>query len=151
METAPPAWLRSYKAHSAMIPNYACQVRTEVDSKPTTKAPPEKQLSSRENIAQLQNTDIDDNTVADPFTFPSTISLTLHNVVSLDKSYSNSTPDPSPKKPAFNRGLDEEAISAPTAPNLRDHPANRRRGPLCRFLAAVRRMLASKTQHKLVH
>ncbi|KAL8769552.1 MAG: hypothetical protein Q9209_004483 [Squamulea sp. 1 TL-2023] len=126
MASAPPAWLRSYKAHSAIIPNYASQVRTEIDNKPPTNQFPEQNLSEKEINEKTKHTDVDDTTTPNPITFPSTISLTLHNVVSLDKSYSNSTPESSPKKASFNPPLEQHPA---LRPRIHEPPHERRRGP----------------------
>ncbi|KAL8636137.1 MAG: hypothetical protein Q9226_009288, partial [Calogaya cf. arnoldii] len=125
--TTPPAWLRSYKAQSAIIPNFASQVRTELDGKPATKAPPEP-LSSEKKTKKGDHS-YEDTTATNQFTFPSTISLTLHNVVSLDKSYSNSTPDSYPKKATLNTQLEQHPALRQRGPELHDRPQGRRRGP----------------------
>lgn len=143
MDSTPPAWLRSYKAQSAIIPNFASQVRTELDGNPATKARPESSLSEKEAN--------DDFTASNRFTFPSTISLTLHSVVSLNQTYSNSTPESSPKKTSFDPRLEQHPALRQTGPDLQDRPQERRRGPICRFWAAIRRAFASKTQPRLAH
>ena len=155
METTPPAWLRSYKAQSAIIPNFASQVRTELDGKSAKKASPQPLQSEKEDHEKAKYSD-SDTAVTHQFTFPSTISLTLHNVVSLDKSYSNPTPESSPKsspqKASFEPRLEQHPALRQTAPKvLGPPPRERRRGPICRFLAAIRRAFGSKTQHKLAH
>ncbi|KAL8750742.1 MAG: hypothetical protein Q9199_006873 [Rusavskia elegans] len=146
MDSTPPAWLRSYKAQSAIIPNFASQVRTELDGNPATKAPPEPIQSEKETKGYHAN---DDTTATNRFTFPSTISLTLHSMVSLDRTYSNSTPDSSPKKASFNPRLEQHPALRQGGPDLHDRPQEKRRGPICRFLAAIRRAFVSKTQHRL--
>ncbi|KAL8851441.1 MAG: hypothetical protein Q9221_003620 [Calogaya cf. arnoldii] len=127
MESTPPAWLRSYKAQSAIIPNFASQVHTELDGNPTTKAPPGP-LSSQ-NKTNKGNYSYEDTTATNQFTFPSTISLTLHNVVSLDKSYSNLTPDSSPKKATFDPRLEQHPALRQKGPELHDRSLQKRRGP----------------------
>ncbi|KAL8678729.1 MAG: hypothetical protein Q9224_007090, partial [Gallowayella concinna] len=114
MATAPPAWLQSYKAQSAIIPNFASQVRSDIDENPAAKTPPPDQTPplKREDEEKKTPTQPDANT-ADPFTFPSMISLTLHNVGSLDKSYSTSTRESSPQK------------KTSLKPPLHEHPAYR--------------------------
>ncbi|KAL8810636.1 MAG: hypothetical protein Q9200_002428, partial [Gallowayella weberi] len=42
MATAPPAWLQNYKAQSAIIPNFASEVRSEIDGKPAAKVAPDQ-------------------------------------------------------------------------------------------------------------
>ncbi|KAI4249790.1 MAG: hypothetical protein L6R40_000579 [Gallowayella cf. fulva] len=152
MDPAPPAWLRSYKAQSAIIPNFASQVRSEIDPQHPTTVPPERTLTEKEDQEKTKHAE-PEATAANPFTFPSMISLTLHNVGSLDKFYSNSTPHSSPHKTSFDPQLDQHPAFRKTKPaSPRDLSArDRRRGPLCRFLAAIRRVLVSKTQHKLAH
>ena len=149
MDPTPPAWLRSYKAQSAHIPNFASQVRTELDGKPATKEPPNPKFSEEKETKG--NNANDDTTPANQFTFPSTISLTLHNVVSLDKSYSNSTPESSPKKETFHPRLEQHPALREKGLALDDAPSQKRRGTMCRLLAAIRKVLASKTQHRLAH
>ncbi|KAL8978564.1 MAG: hypothetical protein Q9205_005877 [Flavoplaca limonia] len=137
VDPTPPAWLRSYKAQSAHIPNFASQVRTELDGKPATKEPPNPKLSEEKETKG--NNANDDTTPANQFTFPSTISLTLHNVVSLDKSYSNSTPESSPKKETFHPRLEQHPALREKGPDFDDPPSQKRRGSMCRLLAAIRK------------
>ncbi|KAL8993013.1 MAG: hypothetical protein Q9169_006656 [Polycauliona sp. 2 TL-2023] len=154
----PPAWLRSYKAQSAHLPNFASQVRTELDNnKPLSKAaPPEPLLSGKPTLENHAN---DETTTTNQFAFPSTISLTLHNVGTLDKSYSNSTPDSSPKKASFDPRMEQHPVfrqsKGPDQPfhtrSHEDEPEQKRRGTICRLLASIRRAFVSKTQHKLSH
>ncbi|KAL8668868.1 MAG: hypothetical protein Q9168_006513 [Polycauliona sp. 1 TL-2023] len=156
MDPTPPAWLRSYKAQSAHLPNFASQVRTELDGKPTTKAPPEPTTPEEETP---KDHTADDTTATNQFAFRSTISLTLHNVGSLDKSYSNSTPDSSPKKPSFDPRLHQHPVLRQTGPPNRpavrltenDTHEKYRRGNTCGLFSAIRRAFMSKTQHKLAH
>ncbi|KAL8644762.1 MAG: hypothetical protein Q9210_007087 [Variospora velana] len=149
MDTSPPAWLRSYKAHSSIIPNYASQVRPDTEGDPTNKTAPE---SSLRNVENEKSTHHKDTTSADhnPFTFPSTISLTLHNAGSLDNSYTNSTSNSSPQKATFGQRYDEMPPGRPL-PRSTDLSTHRGRGPVCRFLAGIRGLLKSKTQNTLAH
>lgn len=147
MDPAPPAWLRSYKAHSSIIPNYASKVRPEADQRPkddraTTFNTENEKTSKQEDDAEA---------VTNPFTFQSTISLTLHNAGSLDTSYTHSASTPSPSKPTFSQRYGENPPFQDDASTPTGKLSNRRRGPFCRFLAAVRVLLRSKTQNTLVH
>lgn len=151
MDPSPPAWLRSYKAHSSMIPNYASHVRPSENDSATTKPAPEPSLRTGQN-ERLTEHDNSESAEANPFAFPSTISLTLHTAGSLDKTYTNSTPEPSsPQKADFNSGCDEKPATERALPLSASPSKNHRRGPLCRFLAAIRALLKSKTQNKLPH
>ncbi|KAL9019263.1 MAG: hypothetical protein Q9185_003437 [Variospora sp. 1 TL-2023] len=149
MDTSPPAWLRSYKAHSSVIPNYASQVRSDTDGDPTNKTAPESSLRNVEHEKSTHHEDTT-STADNPFTFPSTISLTLHSAGSLDNSYTNSTSNSSPQKPTFGQRYDNMPSGRPL-PRSVDLSTHRRRGPVSRFLDGIRDMLKSKTQNTLVH
>ncbi|KAL8935655.1 MAG: hypothetical protein Q9216_005319 [Gyalolechia sp. 2 TL-2023] len=150
MDPAPPAWLRSYKAHSSIIPNYASKVRPETDDSAAAHLPAKEAPSTTENEKTSKHEDLAD-TVTNPFTFPSTISLTLHNAGSLDTSYTNSTSTSSPSKPSFGRRYEENPIATDDVTSSTGKLSNQRRGPFCRFLAAIRVSLRSKTQNTLAH
>ncbi|KAI4249933.1 MAG: hypothetical protein LQ352_005482 [Teloschistes flavicans] len=159
MEPTPPAWLRSYKAQSAIIPNFASQVKPDADSrqKPVVAGNP----FAQDKAAEQERTDTESAATANAFSFPSTISLTIHNGLSLDRTYSNSTPNSSPKQPSFSRDTNEQArpnrtSSDPTIPDQKmvtpvEIPPSRRRGPICRFWAGLGARLKKKTQNTLVH
>ncbi|KAL8804113.1 MAG: hypothetical protein Q9182_002746 [Xanthomendoza sp. 2 TL-2023] len=123
MATAPPAWLQNYKAQSAMIPNFASEVRSEIDGKSAAKALPDQIPSTKEDEEKYAESD---STTTTPFTFPSMISLTLHNVGSLDKCYSNSTPQSSP---SFKPPLDEHPAYRHGGPIPKENLQDKRRGP----------------------
>lgn len=154
MDPSAPAWLRSYKAQSAIIPNFASQVRPETNGPPI---PNNKGLEATSSIGERdewpKHLDTENAAAADAFAFPSTISLTLHNGSSLDKSYSDTTPTSSPPKLSFNQDTDENETTPEWANPLAINPSQRRRprGALCRFFNAVRMLLTSKTQNTLAH
>ncbi|KAL8949792.1 MAG: hypothetical protein Q9222_004135 [Ikaeria aurantiellina] len=150
METAPPAWLRSYKAQSAIIPNFASQVRHDVDHKPAI-APLPEHPSTRPAEPQNHEQWKRKSTGVDHFTFPSTISLTLHDGSTLEKCYSNSTPNSSPKKSSFPRYSQEQRGRAYSTPIQSSEVRSRPRGPLCRFFASIRNLLTAKTQNTFTH
>ncbi|KAL8940414.1 MAG: hypothetical protein Q9211_002279 [Gyalolechia sp. 1 TL-2023] len=150
MDPAPPAWLRSYKAHSSIIPNYASKVRPETDDSITAHVPANKSPSNAENEKASEYDDAMDQ-ATNPFTFPSAISLTLHNAGSLDTSYTNSTSTPSPSKTSFGRRYEEDLMAGEKVPAPDGKLSNQRRGPFCRFLAAIRVVLRSKTQNTLAY
>ncbi|KAL8869094.1 MAG: hypothetical protein Q9174_004525 [Haloplaca sp. 1 TL-2023] len=121
MDPTPPAWLRSYKAHHASIsPNYASQVRPQTPAafvRPQTPAafvrqvPADASPANDEKTATIEDSQQSNTEAAaasDSFAFQSTISLTLHNGLSLDKTYSNSTPNSSPQKASFNHDVEEK-------------------------------------------
>ncbi|KAL9581572.1 MAG: hypothetical protein Q9212_003825 [Teloschistes hypoglaucus] len=177
-EPTPPAWLRSYKAQSSIIPNFASQVKPDAESrqKPVVGGNP----FGQDKAAEQKQIEIESAATANAFSFPSTISLTIHNGLSLDRTYSNSTPNSSPKQPSFNRNTNEKTppnsspkqplfnpdanektrpsrtSSDPTIPDQKsaapvEVATSRRRGPICRFWASIGAMLKKKTQNKLAH
>lgn len=150
MDPSPPAWLRSYKAHSSIIPNYASQVRPDENGSAMSRTKQEHTPLSSENekTPEYEHTG---SAAATPFTFPSTISLTLHNAGSLDNSYTNSTSASSRQKPTFKRTYDEKSGLAQTTATSTGVSTNRRRTLLCRFLATMRGLLKGKTQGTLAH
>ncbi|KAI4179009.1 MAG: hypothetical protein L6R41_008086 [Letrouitia leprolyta] len=150
MDPAPPAWLRSYKAHSSIIPNYASKVKPETNDHSKPPIPSEDTTFSTEN-EKTSKQESGADAVTNPFTFQSTISLTLHNAGSLNTSYTNSTSTPSPSKPIFSQRYEENPPFRDDVPNPTGKLSNRRRGPFCRFLAAIRVLLRSKTQNTLAH
>ncbi|KAI4172661.1 MAG: hypothetical protein LQ343_003401 [Gyalolechia ehrenbergii] len=150
MDPAPPAWLRSYKAHSSIIPNYASKVRAETDDSATAQVPVKETPSNIENEKASKHEDGADP-VTNPFTFPSTISLTLHNAGSLDTSYTNLTSTPSPSKSTFGRRYEDNPIAGDDVSTPAGKLSNQRRGPFCRFLAAIRVLLRSRTQNTLAY
>ena len=140
---SPPAWLRSYKAQSSAIPNFASQVQTRVNQPPAShkisddpKETPDRLISRTDTPAPI-----------DRIKFPSTLSLSLHNQVSLNDSYAHSTAASSPRKPIFDQGA---RYNNPSTGGIAVQKS-RRRGPICRFLAAIRAALGSRTQNTLVH
>ncbi|KAL8697545.1 MAG: hypothetical protein Q9201_007075 [Fulgogasparrea decipioides] len=151
MDPTPPAWLRNYKAQSAIIPNFASQVRPETDDRAPTTTPRQETGYSDDNNRKSRNMDPEPAS-ADPFTFPSSISLTLHNGTSLDNSYSNSTPNSSPQKASFSQDVKEKSTQQRSIPALtaQSQQQQRRRGSLYRFLAGIRKSLTAKTQNKLL-
>ncbi|KAI4140814.1 MAG: hypothetical protein L6R39_005647 [Caloplaca ligustica] len=146
MDPAPPAWLRSYKAHSSIIPNYASQVRPHSDGNAMTQAAQDTRQPNKEVEKPAKNEETNTTATANPFTFPSTISLTLHNAGSLDNTYTNSTSTGSPQKPTFDEHHDVKSATGRTGPTSFDAPIKRRRGTICRFLAGIRGLLKSKMQ-----
>ncbi|KAI4100610.1 MAG: hypothetical protein L6R37_005368 [Teloschistes peruensis] len=158
-EPTPPAWLRSYKAQSSIIPNFASQVKPDAESrqKPVVGGNP----FGQDKAAEQKQIETESAVPANAFSFPSTISLTIHNGLSLDRTYSNSTPNSSPKQPSFNRDANEKTrpdrtSSDPTIPDQKiatpvEVPTSRRRGPICRFLAIIGARLKKKTQNTLAH
>ncbi|KAL9597012.1 MAG: hypothetical protein Q9219_005438 [cf. Caloplaca sp. 3 TL-2023] len=150
MDPTPPAWLRSYKAHSSIIPNYASQVRPDLNDSATPRKHSNGLLTIKED-EKAPKPEATENAAANPFTFPSTISLTLHNVGSLDNTYSNSVSTSSPAKQSFSRHDTEKPVPGQSMYSLPTPMSNRRRGPICRWLAAIRASLKMKTQNKLVH
>ncbi|KAL8626281.1 hypothetical protein Q9189_008033 [Teloschistes chrysophthalmus] len=180
-EPTPPAWLRSYKAQSAIIPNFASQVKPDAESrqKPVVGGNPFGQFG-QDKAAEQKQIETESAVTANAFSFPSTISLTIHNGLSLDRTYSNSTPNSSPKQPSFNRNVNEKTppdsspkqpsfnrdayektrpnrtSSDPTIPDEKsatpvEVPTSRRRGPICRFWASIGARLKKKTQNRLTH
>ncbi len=150
MDPSPPAWLRSYKAHSSIIPNYASQVRPTENGSTTTKAATQLSPPSVQNVKPTEH-DKSEPADANPFAFPSTISLTLHNAGSLDKTYTDSTPNSSPRKANFQSNYHEKPTVERTVPIPPSLPHKRPRGPLCRLLVAIRSLLRAKTQNTLAH
>ncbi|KAI4184853.1 MAG: hypothetical protein LQ348_004482 [Seirophora lacunosa] len=140
----------SYKAHSSIIPNYASQVRPDTDTSPITAT---AQEPTSRNIEDEKTTDQEETKPAadHPITFPSTISLTLHDAGTLDTSYTHSTSTSSPQKPTFGRPYEDMPARGPPLPRSPDLSPHRRRGTLCRFLAGIRDLLRSKTQNTLSH
>ncbi|KAL8969651.1 MAG: hypothetical protein Q9183_001901 [Haloplaca sp. 2 TL-2023] len=155
MDPSPPAWLRSYKAHHASIsPNYASQVRPQtpgafIKEAPIEPIPSKDEKKAPTTVTDPQHTDPEPTAAAgDAFAFQSTISLTLHNGMSLDKTYSNSTPNSSPQKASFHQDVIDEKPAVPRMSERRrtgDEPVQKkRRGTVCRVLAEWRGMLRKK-------
>ena len=155
MDPIPPAWLRSYKAHHASIsPNYASQVRPQTPGALVKEVPVEADTSKDEKTATVtdsQQTETEPAAASDTFAFQSTISLTLHNGLSLDKTYPNSTPNSSPQKASFNHDINEKPAVPEQRRPMPEPLQQDRKGTLCRLLASLKRSMRSKMQNTFAH